>query len=111
MQPARLLYPWDSSGKNTGVGCHALLQGIFLTQGLNLHLLSTCLGGEFFTTSTTWEALKMLTEDYRSAFWPRTVHLLILGAVLAPPGSVLESEGGAVASRVLWTECVPPHQI
>ena len=25
----------DSPGKNTGVGCHALLQGIFLTQGLN----------------------------------------------------------------------------
>ena len=25
----------DSSGKNTGVGCHALLQGIFPTQGLN----------------------------------------------------------------------------
>ena len=29
----------DSPGKNTGVGCHALLQGIFLTQGLNLCLL------------------------------------------------------------------------
>ena len=29
----------DSTGKNTGVGCHALLQGIFLTQGLKLHLL------------------------------------------------------------------------
>ena len=29
----------DSPGKNTGVGCHALLQGIFLTQGLNPHLL------------------------------------------------------------------------
>ena len=29
----------DSPGKNTGVGCRALLQGIFLTQGLNLHLL------------------------------------------------------------------------
>ena len=28
----------DSPGKNTGVGCHALLQGIFSTQGLNLHL-------------------------------------------------------------------------
>ena len=25
----------DSPGQNTGVGCHALLQGIFLTQGLN----------------------------------------------------------------------------
>ena len=30
---------WDSPGKNTGVGCHALLQGIFLTQGLNPHPL------------------------------------------------------------------------
>ena len=35
LQPARLLCPWDSPGKNTGVGCHALLQGIFPTQGLN----------------------------------------------------------------------------
>ena len=32
----RILCPWDSSGKNTGVGCCALLQGIFPTQGLNL---------------------------------------------------------------------------
>ena len=31
--------PWDFPGKNTGVGCHFLLQGIFLTQGSNLHLL------------------------------------------------------------------------
>ena len=35
----RLLCPWDSPGKNTGVGCHFLLQGIFLTQGSNPHLL------------------------------------------------------------------------
>ena len=35
LQPARLLCPWDLPGKNTGVGCHSLLQGIFLTQGLN----------------------------------------------------------------------------
>ena len=32
---ARLLCPWDSPCKNTGVDCHSLLQGIFLTQGLN----------------------------------------------------------------------------
>ena len=31
--------PWKFSGKNTGVGCHFLLQGIFLTQGSNPHLL------------------------------------------------------------------------
>ena len=35
----RLLWPWDVPGKNTGVGCHFLLQGIFLTQGSNLRLL------------------------------------------------------------------------
>ena len=32
--------PWDSPGKHTGVGCHALFQGIFPTQGSNPHLLS-----------------------------------------------------------------------
>ena len=37
--PSRLFCPWNSPGKNTGVGCHALPQGIFLTQGLNLCLL------------------------------------------------------------------------
>ena len=50
-----LLCPWDSPGKNTGVGCHALLQGIFPTQGLNLCLTSPALAGEFFTTCATRE--------------------------------------------------------
>ena len=36
---ARLLCPWDSPDKNTGVGCHAILQGIFLTQRSNPGLL------------------------------------------------------------------------
>ena len=45
--PARLLCPRGSPGKNTGVGCHFLLQGIFLAQGWNLHLLNA---GGFFTT-------------------------------------------------------------
>ena len=39
LQPARLLCPWNFPGKNTGVGCHALLHGIFLTQGSNPRLL------------------------------------------------------------------------
>ena len=37
--PTRLLRPWDSAGKNIGVGSHSLLQGIFPTQGLNLGLM------------------------------------------------------------------------
>ena len=38
LQPTRLLCPRKSPGKNTGVGCHALLQGVFPNQGLNLRL-------------------------------------------------------------------------
>ena len=39
LQPARLLGPWNSPGRNTGRGCHSLLQGIFPTQGSNTCLL------------------------------------------------------------------------
>ena len=50
--------PWEFLGKNTGVGCHFLFQGIFLTQGSNpciLHL--PALVGGFFITNTSWDAL------------------------------------------------------
>ena len=39
LQPTRLLCPWNSPGKNTGVGNHFLLQGIFPTQGMDPGLL------------------------------------------------------------------------
>ena len=39
LEPVSLLCSWDFPGKNTGGGCHFLLQGIFLTQGLSLGLL------------------------------------------------------------------------
>ena len=39
LQPTRLLCSWDSPGKNTRVGRHALFQGLFPTQGLNPPLL------------------------------------------------------------------------
>ena len=35
----QFLCPWNFLGKNTGMGCHFLLQGIFLTQRLNLSFL------------------------------------------------------------------------
>ena len=51
------LYPWDSPGKNTGVGCYTLLQGIFPHPGIELtSLKSLALTVVFFTASTTWEA-------------------------------------------------------
>ena len=41
--PGFFLYLWNFSGKDTRVGYHFLLQGIFLTQGLNPSLLSSLL--------------------------------------------------------------------
>ena len=42
MEPTRFLCPWNSPDKNTGVGSHSLLQGIFPTQGSNSGLLLHC---------------------------------------------------------------------
>ena len=46
--------------KNTGVGFHALFQGNLPISGIkHMSLKSPELAGRFFTTSTTWEALKI----------------------------------------------------
>ena len=42
--PARLLCPWDSPGKNTGVGCHALFQGIFPPRDQTCISYVSCIG-------------------------------------------------------------------
>ena len=46
----RLLCPWNCSGKNTGVSCRFLLQGIFSTQG-SRSLVPPVLAGGFFTAA------------------------------------------------------------
>ena len=52
LHTARLFCPWDSPGKNTVVGCHFLLQGIFLTQRSNPGVSCLpALAGGFFTTN------------------------------------------------------------
>ena len=51
--PPRLLCPWDFPGKNSGVGCHFLLHGIFLDQGLNPRLLH-------------WQVDSLLPRHHRS---------------------------------------------
>ena len=58
-KPTRLLCPWKFSSQEYWSGLHALLQGIFLTQGPNPRLFaSPALVSRFFTTSATWEAPK-----------------------------------------------------
>ena len=50
LHPTRHLCPWDFPGKNTGLGCHVLLQAIFPTHGSNLTLGFPALAGRFFTS-------------------------------------------------------------
>jgi len=50
LQPTRLLCPWNFPGKNTGVGCHFLLQGIFSE--------SPPLAGGFFATEPPGKPIK-----------------------------------------------------
>ena len=64
VQPSMLLCPWGFPGKNTGVGCHFLLQGTFPTQGLNLSLL--CYRWILYH-SATWETqiIESMMETHR----------------------------------------------
>ena len=55
LEPGRILCSWNFPGKNTGVDCQFLLQGIFLTQETNPHLESPTLVGRFFYHRTTCE--------------------------------------------------------
>ena len=67
LKPTRLLCPWDSPGKNTGVGCCAIFQGIFLTQGSNLyHLGLTCTGRQVLYHWATREAARPLHRQRRN---------------------------------------------
>ena len=112
----RLLCPWNSPVKNTGVGYHALLQGIFLTQGSKpTSLMSPALASRFFPTSTTWEVpfsaiLQHKTKriekkslsgsEYPLSIWPTSDHLSyiwgkkkflsnILSVLIYPPKLIL----------------------
>ena len=95
LSPARLLCPQDSPGKNTGVSCYSLCQGIFLTQGSNLHpfLCLLHLQDGSLTLVTLGKALTLLkstfpiypagnfqhmnalpTSQSKLSFWPEVPH-------------------------------------
>ena len=71
--PARLLCPWDSPGKNAGADCHALLQGIFPTQGSNLHLLHLL----------HWQAGSLPLTPPRQSFIAESTQQILTGSSLS----------------------------
>ena len=63
--PTKLLCPWNSLGKNTGVSCHSLLHGIFPTQGLKPGILLHrqilyCLNHLVLSNKTFWNNANIL---------------------------------------------------
>ena len=69
LQSCQTVYdPVDYSppGKNSRVGFHALLKGIFLTQGLNTGPLCPLHCRRFFTPNTTWETLGKEVGHYET---------------------------------------------
>ena len=68
LKPARVLCPQDFPGKNTGLDCHFLLQGIFLTQGSNPHLLHWQV--DSFTTELPGKPLSNVYLCLKKEHWP-----------------------------------------
>ena len=78
LYPSRLLCPWDSPGKHTGVGCHFFLQGIFPTQGSSPSLLHyrqilyrQSHQGNLITTQMSPMAQQLCPQLYASPLSPR----------------------------------------
>ena len=72
-----LLCPWDSPGENIGMGCHFLLQGIFLTQGSNsclFHLLH-CRHILYHLSHQGSLYLHINIQEHRFEFEPRSDNL------------------------------------
>ena len=61
--PTRFFHPWDSPGKNTGVGCHFLRKGTFLTQGSNPRFLHLQQCRQILYCRATWEAFYIYIKE------------------------------------------------
>ena len=85
LQPTRLLCPWDFPGKNTGIGCYFLFQGIFLTQGSNFR---SCIASRLFTAEPLGK------ED------PMT-HILVVNIQVKMPQTANVSWEAALSSELI----------
>ena len=79
-QPTMLPRPWDSPGRDTGVGFHALLQGIFLTQRSNTSPEFPALADEFFITEPPGKPMQEIHIYFSitdiNSYYESSVHLL-----------------------------------
>ena len=100
LQPSRPLCPWDSPGKNSRVGCHFLLQGIFLIQECELKsFASLALAGRFFPR---W-AILQLSKSHSSSTDSCFSHRFLLNQPHTAEATNQSSDPGqAQSSSGLW---------
>ena len=103
LQPTRLLSPWDSPGRKTGLGCHFLLQGIFLTQGSHLDLLHLLHWQEGFYYCAIWEAPLLNSSG---GPWNRSLRLVDMPPAASSFTLTLLMRGGRelIRSHLLETQ-------
>ena len=90
-QPTRLPRPWDSPGKNTGVGCHFLLQCMkvkresevaqscpTLSDPMDCSLRGSSVHGIFLARVLEWGAIAFSTSEYYVLFLGMTMFTLLL---------------------------------
>ena len=81
------------------MGCHFLLQGIFLTQGSNLISCISCLSSRFFTTEPTWEPqsnctpIKINLPKAMGRFKSLNSSLILLEYASKPPEEAYDLRG------------------
>ena len=95
LQPTRLLCPWDFPGKDTGVGCHFLLQGIFPTQGSKLGLLYC----RQILYQLSYKGSPM--QETKEAMWETPVQFL---GREDPLEKGMATHSSILAWRIPWTE-------
>ena len=110
LQLISLLCPWNSPSKNTGVGCHFIPQGIFLTQGSNpclLHWQADSLPLSHLGSPPLSRSLSI----YMHNLWDRGSHLLTLPVDIFPgllfPGLFLFSPLGCPLWSLTTTGSFP----
>ena len=114
LYPARLLCPWGSPGKDTGVGCHALLQGIFLTQGSNpsllclLHSLSPAPAGKLRSTCLRQELNFITLASLLSLHLPLRAGYQVLHTARGHTFKDIKKEQNACfVGNELWSPLTP----
>ena len=123
LQPTRLLCPWDSPGKNTGVGCHFLLQCMkvenesevaqscpTLSDPMDCSLPGSSIHGIFQATVLEWGAIAFSQGSYNNlqiCFWetipPTFLIFKFLGLLILSTATRVDRQPKTSQTDLIWS--------